>query len=186
MATKTEAMLRSPYAGKRMSVEEYLALPEEKPYLEYVDGVVVQKAVPNRQHRRLVAAIDERLGELRKRHGGDYGPEGRVQLNSGRYRLPDTAYWAPGRPNDDDSIPTLAVEVRSPDETIASQREKCRQYREAGVDVCWLVIPGSRTVEVFEGEHAGRVLGSQDMLSSAHLPGFTLPLEDLFAVLDRD
>ena len=185
MATKTETLPRSRHHGEHMSVEAYLALPEEKPYLEYVDGVVIQKAVPNPQHRRLVGFLDARFDEYVRATGGDFGPEGRVQLTSGRYLLPDTAYWAPGRPNGEDSIPTLAVEVRSPDDTLAEQRQKCRQFREAGVDVCWLVIPERRIIEVFEGEDDGRPRGAGVVLAPPHLPGFSLRVDDLFAVLDR-
>lgn len=81
--------------------------------------------------------------------------------------------------------PTLAVEVRSPDDTMAEQRAKCRFYRNHGVDVCWLVDPASRTVEVFEAGREGAVLGANDTLTTPHLPGFALELSALFAVLDR-
>ncbi|MBK7725654.1 MAG: Uma2 family endonuclease [Dehalococcoidia bacterium] len=40
-----------------MTPEEYLALPEEKPYLEYVDGVVLQKPMPNEEHSRIAFRI---------------------------------------------------------------------------------------------------------------------------------
>ena len=48
----------SKYHGRRMTEEEYLALPEEKPYLEYVDGVVLQKPVPDDLHGRLIMFFD--------------------------------------------------------------------------------------------------------------------------------
>ena len=44
-----------------MSAREYLALPEEKPYLEYIDGVVEQKPMVNAQHGRTVARLDHRF-----------------------------------------------------------------------------------------------------------------------------
>lgn len=40
-----------------MSESEYLALPEEKPYLEYIDGVVLQKPMPNKSHVLLIEEI---------------------------------------------------------------------------------------------------------------------------------
>ena len=39
--------------GKRLTFEELLALPEEKPALEYFDGVVTQKVSPERDHSSL-------------------------------------------------------------------------------------------------------------------------------------
>ena len=82
-------------------------------------------------------------------------------------------------------MPTLAVEVRSPGESLNAQRAKCRQFRENGVAVCWLVDPASRTVEVFEDGRDGERLQGAVSLASSHLPGFSLAIEALFAVLDR-
>jgi len=177
--------------GLRMTVEQYLALPEEKPYREYVCGEVVPKAMPNLEHGELVQAIAEAMIPVRKTLGGRGGPEVRIRFDTERgpeYRLPDYAYWRTGRPiqeGRDQLPPTLAVEVRSPEEPMADQREKCRYYRRYGVDVCWLVDPESRTVEVFEGDRDGERLTVDDVLESAALPGFRLKLHDLFAVLDQ-
>ena len=183
LAVPPETIQRSRYHGMRMSDEEYLALPEEKPYLELHDGLVVQKSMANRDHRQLTGEFSFRFAVQVRAKGGAQGPEGRVRLRSGRYQLPDAAIWAAGEPNGDDSIPTVAVEVRSPDESMASQRAKCRRYRESGVRVAWLVDPRTRTVEVFEGALDGQVLGVGVTLTTPALPGFALPLAELFSVL---
>ena len=176
---------QSRYHGVRMTPEQFLALPEQKPYLEYVHGVVLQKPMPNSQHRKLVGRLDFAFGLYQQEHGGSFGPEGRVRLGtSPEYRLPDTAFWAPGRPSGDDSVPTLAVEVRSPGQTVAELREKCRFFRANGVDSCWLIDPDARTAELFEASDDGRPLPASGSLAAASLPGFALPLEELFAVLE--
>src|SRR5215211_2386476 len=46
----TDDFTPSPYVGQRMTLEEFLALPEEKPALEYIDGVVRQKVAPKPVH----------------------------------------------------------------------------------------------------------------------------------------
>jgi Uma2 family endonuclease len=167
-----------------MTEAQYLALPEEKPYLEYVDGVVLQKPMPNSQHRKLVKLLIVAIARYEETHGGDSGPEGRVRMPDGSgYRLPDTAYWASGRPSGDDSLPSLAIEVRSPDQTLATTRKKCRAFRANGVDACWLIDPVARTAEVFEGDRDGVQLDANGVLTSQVMPGFELPLRDLFAVL---
>ncbi len=175
----------SRFHGRRMSEAEYLALPEEQPYLEYVEGVVLQKAMPNADHRKLIDELIIEIGLYRRRHGGDSGPEGRVRLPDGSgYRLPDTAYWAPGVPSGDDTVPSLAIEVRSPGQSLPSLREKCRAFRRNGVLVCWLFDPSTRIVEVFDDSHDGEPF-SGDTLTSSHMPGFTLDLPNLFATLDQ-
>src|SRR4029079_226791 len=164
--------LRSRYDGQRMSEEEYLALPEENPSCEWVEGVVVQKAVPNADHGSLIFCLAMKMGPFITSAGGRGRVEARTLLSQSdrAYRLPALSYWAPGRPDGDDTVPTLAVEVRSPGETMRAQREKCRRYRENGVDVCWLIDPQSRTVEVFEGELDGKVLAAGDVLATPHMP----------------
>ncbi len=187
MTTPTRARVEvSQYHGLRMSVEEYLALPEEKPYLEYVDGIALQKPMPNMEHGQIVAELTIELGMYARAHGGRLGPEVRAAFErSETYRLPDLSYWAPGRTASDDSIPSLAVEVRSPDQSLQELRNKCRFYRTNGVDACWLIDPRLRIVEVFEGDDDGRRLDREGALESAFLPGFSFPLTDLWAVLER-
>ena len=169
-----------------MSEAEFLSLPEEKPYLEYVDGVVLQKPVPNKDHRLLTEFIIVAIALYRRAVGGDgsSGPEGRVRLPDGSgFRLPDTAYWASGRDDSSDSVPSVAVEVRSPDQAMAELRRKCRTFRQNGVDVCWLVDPASRSVEVFEGDRDGERVAGDAVLETPVMPGFRLALGNLFAVL---
>jgi len=182
---RQERQASSRYHGLRMSEKEYLALPEEKPYLEYVDGVVLQKPMPNIDHTLLTGHLIVELGLYARKVHGHAGPEARVRFAEGpNYRLPDVSCWlAPGRPAED-SIPTLAVEVRSPGQTIGELRQKCRFFRRNGVQVAWLVDPESRTVEVFEGGRDSEALAAPAVLTSAALPGFELDLASLFAVLD--
>jgi Uma2 family endonuclease len=185
-AAPEEPLPVSRYHGRRMSEAEYLALPEEKPYLEYVDGVVLQKPMPDHIHRRLIRLFDFLFETYIRAHGGDGGPEGRVRLADGSgYRLPDTAYWAPGRVSGKDSAPSLAVEVRSSDQSMADLRRKCRAFRANGVDCCWLIDPYRRTVEVFEGGRDGERLAADQPLETAVMPGFSVTQAELWAAMER-
>lgn len=99
-----------------MSVEEYLALPEEKPYLEYVNGEALAKPVPDSDHSDIVA-----LAEHRTYHGGHPATEARTRFEGPEgmsILLPDVAYYAAGRRRRGATLPqpTLAVEARPPDE----------------------------------------------------------------------
>ena len=174
----------SAYHGRRMTEAEFLALPEQKPYLEYVDGVVLQKPMPDDDHGFLVAELIGRLWLYGNEHGGRTGPEIRASFPA-NFRLPDASYFGPGRPSANGAPPTLAVEVRSTGQTRAELRAKCRFFRTHGVDVCWLVDKTTREVEVFEGG-GERTLAEGDVSTSAQLPGFELKLSDLFAVVARD
>lgn len=98
--------------------------------------------------------------------------------------MPVAACRAPGKPQGDDRRalpPTLAIEVRSPDETMDEQRAKCRLMRAGGVDVCWLFDPATRTVEAFEGDADGLPHDPATPPTSAHLPGFALDVSTPWA-----
>jgi len=119
-----------------MTEADYLSLPEEEPYLEYVDGLVVQKPMSNADDADLVGEIQYHLVAYRKVHGGRTGPERRVGVGS-NYRLPDTGYWPAGRPAGNDALPALAVEVRSPSQTLmncakSAAPSAARAWRRAG------------------------------------------------------
>ena len=175
---------QSKYHGVRMTPEEYLALPEEKPYLEYVDGMVMQKPMPNEDHAELIFRLSLRLGAWMTNFGGRAGPEARAKLGElPNFRLPDLSYWKPGIPRGEQAPPTLAVEIRSKDQTLAELRRKCEFLRSTGVEACWLIDPVARTAELYEGRRKSVRI---ETLSAECLPGFELPLGDLFAVLDQE
>ena len=168
-----------------MTPEQFLALPEKKPYLEYVHGVVLQKPMANSSHARSAAELAAEFVFYARQHGGHVGVEARAAVGpEPNYRLPDISYWAHGRPAGNDSLPALAVEVRSPGQTMAELREKCRFFRANGVDACWLIDPDARSAEIFEGDDDGKLVGPDGTLTAASLPGFALTLEALFAVID--
>jgi Uma2 family endonuclease len=183
-----EELPRSRYHGVRMPLEAFEALPEEKPSLEYWDGVVLQKAVGKWRHGKCQLEIAAALAAFARRSGGAAATEIHVYFDGRGFRVPDAAYWAPDKPTgtDDRALPpTLAVEVRSKGESMDGQRQKCREMRANGVDVCWLIDPESCTAEVFDGEADGVELSADGRLESPHLPGFSLALRDLFAALDH-
>jgi Uma2 family endonuclease len=180
----------SPYAGVRMSWEEYLALPldEIKPYLEYVDGCVIQKAVSSVLHVLIAARMVAELWLYQRRFGGTGGPEPHAHFRDAPFRLvrvPDVVYYAPGRKAADGQrwlAPTLAVEIRSPGQSMRELREKCRMMRRYGTDVCWLIDPERQRAELFEGDRDGAEAASDAVLESAFLPGFALHLAELWSL----
>lgn len=175
--------------GLKLSVEEYLALPEDESR-EYIDAEVVPKVAADFKHMIIVHFLDRLLGNYCETHGGLAGPEGRIELtfqSRTDYRLPDLSYWARGRRFLIGRImapPTLAIEVQSPGQGAEFLRQKCRDMRAGGVDVCWLFLPDRRLVEVYEGAFEGTVLGEGDILATEAMPGFSVPVDDVYAAWD--
>jgi Uma2 family endonuclease len=83
--------------------------------------------------------------------------------------------------------PDLAVEILSPSNTPGEMRGKRDDDFRAGVSLVWEIDPRTRTVAVYHrAETTDAVLTIADTLDGEQvLPGFTLPLADLFGELDR-
>jgi Uma2 family endonuclease len=159
-----------------------------------VDGVLVEKAVGFRESF-LAIALSAILWSFVKprRLGVVTGEAGMVRLASGLVRIPDVAFvsWErlPGRRIPSEPIPglapDLAVEVLSPENTPGEMARKRQEYFAAGVQLGWIVDPVARMVAVYTAPEQCSVWQEDQILpGDPVLPGFTLPLRELFAELD--
>jgi Uma2 family endonuclease len=178
--------------GQRLTLDEFLALPEEKPYLEYVDGVVRQKMSPTNRHGRFE-------GELFRRFdgAGDRSDplvafvEVRVTF-AGRSTVPDVVAMRSSRVQvDADGYvvdyttvpPDLVVEIASPGQSRADQDERCRWFIRNGV-VALRVDPQRQTVRVFRAaSESGELIGSDVIDLEDVAPGLRFTVDEVFAVL---
>jgi Uma2 family endonuclease len=162
---------------------------------ELIDGVLVEKAMGFRE-ALLAGALVQILREFvrPRRLGVVPGPDGTIRLVSGRVRMPDAAFvsWdrLPGRRVPDEPIPDLApdlaVEVLSENNTAEEMAIKRREYFASGTRLVWQIDPHRRTAEVFTAPGTSTVLDESQSLNGGDvLPGFALPLHDLFAELDE-
>jgi len=79
-------------------------------------------------------------------------------------------------------IPDMVAEVLSPNERPGAIHRKLKVYFEAGVKQVWIIDPDTREVEIWTGPSLPeRALTGSDVLASALLPGFALPLDELFS-----
>ena len=82
--------------------------------------------------------------------------------------------------------PDVAIEVVSPSNTPAELDRKTSEYFANGALAMWIADPGLRTVAIRRPGVAEQVLGVGDILSGEpEIPGFSCPIADVFAVLDR-
>ncbi|MCC7364801.1 MAG: Uma2 family endonuclease [Dehalococcoidia bacterium] len=178
----------SPYHGQRMSLDAYLALPEEKPYLEWWDGVVIQKAPGNMPYSRALLKFIVWLDRYADSHAGEVATQAHTWFEGHGYLVPDVSYYVAGRPvmarYKFGLPPSLSINVWTPGNTVAELREKCRQMRANGVDVCWLILPEERAAELFDADHDGTRLTGDAVLATSAVPGFEVSLAELFALLD--
>jgi Uma2 family endonuclease len=118
------------------------------------------------------------------------GEAGTLRLFQGLVRIPDVAFisWDhfPNRKRPKTPIPLLApdlvVEVLSKSNRKAEMDRKLREYFSAGVRLVWIVDPRKRTARVYTAvDQSVLIKEGQSLDGGAVLPGFVLPLSELFA-----
>jgi Uma2 family endonuclease len=161
---------------------------------ELIHGEIIEK-VPTEEHAVIAGNIHAYLWNFNKQHqlGGRVGVEPRHKIPGDDHnaRLPDVAYTSAARAlpvtrsGSVPQMPDLCVEVASPDDTPRLLREKAFYYLSNGAVLVWLAYPGVRRVEVCtrnaDGAMAILTVGADGTLDGgALLPGFTLPVADIF------
>jgi len=158
---------------------------------ELVDGVLVEKTVGTYESF-LAGELLRRLADFvtGRKLGVALPVDGMLRLSPGLVRIPDVSFvsWErlPGRRVSREPIwglaPDLAAEVLSRSNTPQEMRRKLDEYFHVGVRLVWYVYPESRTVEAYTAADRPTLLGEKDVLKGGDvLPGFELPLEELFA-----
>ena len=184
-----------PPPGKATEKDVLHFLDHENRLYELVDGYLVEK-IMGLKESALAMELGSFLSVFVREHdlGFVTGEAGTVRLWPKLVRIPDVAFisWAqvPSREFPSEPIPTLypdlAVEVLSEGNTKGEMDRKLKDYFLAGTRLVWLVDPDTRTVRVFTSPEAPITLRERDTLDGGDvLPGFTLPLKDLFARLPR-
>lgn len=178
------------------TLEDVTRIQEKESRLcELIDGVLLEKAVGMRESFLAVFLGGLLNAFVRPRNlGVIMGPDGTLELMTGLVRIPDLAFFKwdrfPDRRLPEDPItlvaPNLAIEVLSVSNTLGEMAMKRIDYFQAGVELAWEIDPQKRTVTVYTSPTESTTLGSKDTLDGgAVLPGFQLPLADLFGELDR-
>ena len=193
MTTATATQTR---IAAKMTVDDYLALPEREGRWELVDGVLIKMAEPNHDHQGLVSVlhwlIRSHLVAAIPRLGIAL-PGIALALSRSRVAVPDLVYVRAERQHMWQGriitgAPDLVVEVMSQDRAKDLIRNR-RWYAEAGIPEYWIVDPVNDTLTILElagSQYIERaVLGRNDTLTTPTLPGLSIPLTELFDDPDR-
>ena len=160
---------------------------------ELIHGELVEMPQPGEEHGFIAGEIafhirlfdsDRKLGILTV-DAGYYSEADRstvlghdVAFRRTDGSAPPQKKWAP-------TMPDLAVEIKSPSNTLAELREKAAIYLRRETQLVWIVIPDRKGVEVCRLDPNGNIqtdfMPRDGALSGESvLPGFELPLKRLF------
>jgi Uma2 family endonuclease len=183
-----------------MTTEEFLALPDDGVERWLVDGELREfprkdpMTVRNRFHSRILALVcAELVNWLRQQpppRGQVLGGEAGVRLQRDPdltvgidvvYVSSDVLVQQTDETTLIDGVPTLAVEILSPNDTVEEINDKLALYRRAQIPLVWLIDPYIRTVTVHAvGNEPVLFNIKQELSAEPHLPGLRVPVARLF------
>jgi Uma2 family endonuclease len=167
--------------------------PQTKPASEWIAGRVVQKVSPTARHAnaqgRLIAAFvawadATGIGRVGTEWEFRIAPPGEVV----RSLVPDVAFLSYDKLgfDEDDAAqmpavaPNVAVEVLSPNDRRRNIAEKIRVYLACGTGLVAVANPERQNVTLHDSNGVV-ILRTGDILRHSELPGFAMPVADIFA-----
>ncbi len=186
-------LLPATFTAPGLTEAEFLSLCEKFPdaTLEYTpEGTIVIMPPTNPRNSARVARVVYQLSAWAEEHGGVViGPDGGFRLPGGSRRSPDASwfdearYRAAERP--DVVFPAFApefvIEVRSPNDSRRTLRDKMREYMDNGVQLGWLIDPLERSVEIYRAGREPELLSDPaSVAGEGPVEGFVLMLERVF------
>ena len=178
----------------KFTVEDYELFPDDGRRHEIVDGEHYVTAAPSTVHQRILVRLMYAL-ETHARQIGEgllLPAPTDVVLSNTDVVQPDLLFVRPGRRGivgrRVEGAPDLAVEILSPSSRRLDEVIKRHAYERFDVLELWVVDPETEVVRVYARDAGGpfsrpRELAVEhgDVLETALLPGFSVPVAELFA-----
>lgn len=199
MSTLIQQTVEAPEVGvpkkKVWTDESFMALPDDGHHYEIVSGELIDMGNSGALHGYVCSLLLSALMSyvLPKKLGVILDSSTAFKMKSGNKRSPDISFFAKERLRGMIELPSgflegapdLAVEVLSPGNTIEEIDEKIVEYFENDARLVWVISPSQNYVLVYRSaQEPDRLLKSADSLVGEDVvPGFTLPVADLFQKL---
>ena len=181
-------------AERPLTADDLLRMDADGPRGELIRGVFYETTPPGKIHAivalklgflLLTFVFPRRLGVVTSEIGVwiERGPD--------TVRAPDIAFFSiekdpPGAETArgySTAVPDLAVEVRSPNDSLAYMREKALMWLRHGARMVWNVHPDTRTVDVYRRGHPTITLAEGDELDGYDvIPGFACGVSEVFEI----
>lgn len=172
----------------------FMALPDGHRY-ELVNGELIDMGSSGALHGNVAIALSVALYAIVKANklGALFDSSTAFKMKNGNRRSPDVSFFAKERLQGMTQLPVgylegapdLCIEILSPGNTVEEIEGKIAEYFENGARLVWIVNPVQHFVLVYRcATEPDRLLKSGDALAGEEvLPGFALPLSELFQPL---
>lgn len=189
-------MVTSIQSPSKISLEEFLLLPETEPASEYVDGKIYQKDMPQGKHSTLQFEFSSVINRVGKPQKLAYAfPELRCTFG-GRSLVPDIAVFEwPRIPlnslgkieNRFEIAPDWTIEILSPEQSSSRVINKILFCLKNHTKLGWMIDPEEELVIVFKPQQEPEIKENEDILPVLDvLSDLQLSADDLFGLLSFD
>ncbi len=179
-------------AIKKLTLSEFLEMPESSDRTELINGEIVPKVSPKYKHSTLQLRLLLGLNQwCESNKAGRVRPEWAVILQRQEQDwvpVPDLTYVSYERlPTDweEDTpcpvLPELVIEIISPGQSFGEMTQKATDYLQAGVSRVWVADNQAQSVTAFGADEFPQTFLIGDIISDALLPGLEIAVADLFA-----
>jgi Uma2 family endonuclease len=180
-------------AEKKITIPEFLDMDFEEGYIyELINGEIMRRTSPNRDHQEASANVHFALMAFVKAHnlGKVYAAPMDVYLTEFDLVVPDLIFVSKNNEAIHrnelyiEGVPDLIVEILSKGTQNVDRGKKNTQYKKFGVKEYWIVNPRSKSIEVYEWMNGDYELFSDaeetGEIESKVLAGFKLDVSEIF------
>ena len=173
----------------KLSLEEFLALPEGNVTYELVEGKILPKMSPKFFHSRLTKALLKLLEQWGQTQGEIAIEWGIILTRRGQSWVPtpDLLYISYQRLGSDwmeneacPVPPELVIEIISPGQSFGQLAAKARDYLDAKVLRVWVVDSQARSITVFYPDAAPQTYMENMPLTDSLFEGLEITAEQIF------
>jgi Uma2 family endonuclease len=178
----------------RLTLAEFLKLPETEPATEYIDGCLIQKPMPQGKHSTIQTELSTTLNAvLKQQRIAKAFSELRCTFGD-RSIVPDIAVFTWDRiPRDENgevantflAAPDWTIEILFPDQSQTRVTKNILHCLKYGTQIGWLIDPAEQSILVFIPEHQIELLDEPDQ--KLPIPTFAsqlqLTVKDIFDLL---
>jgi Uma2 family endonuclease len=175
---------KPPKATLSLTLEAFLVMPETRPASEFIDGVIVQKPMPQGKHSAIQSELVPTInGPLKRAKIARAFSELRCSFG-GRSVVPDISVFVWERILRDPSgevanvfanAPDWTIEILSPDQSQTKVVKNIIHCLKHGAQMGWLIDPADHTVFVYQPDREIAIFDEPDDLLP--IPGFAQGLE---------
>ena len=185
-------VLTKPPTTKLLTATDLLRLAAEGVRGELIRGVLHETMIMGVEHGEIAVNLvaemrhfvkPRKLGRLTCSDTGVW-----LERDPDTVRGPDIAYFSAAKmpleariPGYAEVVPEMVVEVVSPNDTRREVAAKARMWLRYDVRLVWVVLPQTRSVDVYRPGRAVVTLADEDTLDGLDvLPGFTCAVSAVF------